>query len=162
MRSWMALAALVLAASGKGDVRVARNHARVLAEPRFWARHVGEVERGDKLAVLQHQGTWFKVQLKSRGTVGFVPESTFVDAAVTDSMLSGFDGSEGPRTATASQAANASRGFSQQANAADVSGAHLQQADAWITRYEGQALETQLAKKMPGFLADGRLPGGAR
>lgn len=163
MRSWMAIAALVLAGAS-GDTRVVRNHARILAEPHYWARHVGDVDRGQPLGVLKQEGAWFKVQLKSRGVTGYVPQSAFVDAAVTDAMLAATQTDE-RREARTSQVANASRGFSTEAHAADVSKANLKEADAWIAKYEGAQngakLEQQLASDMPRFLADGQLAGGA-
>jgi hypothetical protein len=161
MRSWIPLTAVLLAAAAKGDTRRVLNHAKVLAEPKYWAKSVSSVDRGQDVKVLGEKGGWIQVELNGRK--GFVPQSAFVDDAAGDLHF----GAEQPptQTASAAQAANASRGFSKEANAQDVSKDHLEAADAWIAKYESadaHGLDATLAAQMPRFLADGRLDAAAK
>ncbi|MBS2033105.1 MAG: SH3 domain-containing protein [Deltaproteobacteria bacterium] len=172
MSPWLVIPALVLLAGkgtpksrsdAKGETKIVLNRARLMAEPKFWARHVGEVERGAKVSILETQSSWVKITDNHNHT-GYVPVTTFVDDAVDASQLGRVGEVQDNAPVSAAQAANASRGFSREAQQAAVDKAHAQAADAWVDKYEGKdndaALEKALAAKEPGFITDGHLLGG--
>ena len=101
MRSWIPLTAVLLAAAAKGDTRRVLNHAKVLAEPKYWAKSVSSVDRGQDVKVLGEKGGWIQVELNGRK--GFVPQSAFVDDAASDLHF----GAEQAPTQTASAAQSA-------------------------------------------------------
>jgi hypothetical protein len=133
------------------------NHARMLDQPHYWGRAIGDVERGMTVTVLEERAAWVKVRTQQR-SLGFVPRSAFEDALP---MELHFDG-KAPTTASIAQAANASRGFSKEVNQADIAKANLTEADAWINRYETGPLLTELPARMPAFLRDGALNGSEK
>lgn len=146
----------LLALAAKGGQRVL-NHARVLDRPHYWGRAVGDVERGAKVDVLESKGGWLKVRTGERGVEGYIPGSALEDMVPVELHFA----NEGPKTASAAQAANASRGFSREVNAADVKKSNLSAADGWVHRYETGDLERQLSEAMPAFVQEGGLRGGA-
>jgi len=171
MSTWLAIPAL-LVLSGKGtpkkpeakpETKLVLNRALLMVEPKFWARHTGELERGQKVSVLESTGSWVKIN-DGHNHIGYVPVTTFVDEAVDASQLALKGDAPDSAPASAAQAANASRGFSQQAQQAAVDKAHMQAADGWLDKYEGKAngaaLGNALANNEPGFITDGHLLGG--
>jgi uncharacterized protein YgiM (DUF1202 family) len=158
MRLW--LVALMLL--GSGGSAVVQNPSRVLSEPKFWSRRVGDVNRGQPVTVLKAVGSWFEVRLGNQQT-GFVPRSVFEKKEVE---LANMDLSSEAPQASEADAANASRGFSNAAHAADVDKAHLQKADAVLASYltgpKAAKLDATMAKEMGGFVSKGQLGGGSR
>ena len=147
----------LMALAGQPPQKLVINHARMLDQPRYWGRAVGDVERGMRVTVLEDRPAWLKVRV-GQGSQGYVPRSAFEDALPVELH---FDG-KAPATASIAQAANASRGFSKEVNEADIKKANLTEADAWIERYESGPLVTELPDRMPGFLRDGALTGSEK
>ena len=157
----MHLSILALLLLGSGDAAKVVNPSSVLAQPKFWAAKVGEVHRGQQVTVLQTTRGWYEVQLAGK-VAGYVPHTAF-DTSKDDLRSMHFSGAA--PAASETQTANASRGFSSAANAADVSKAKLSEADAALASYQTGAkaakLDAALAKQMPSFVSAGKLGGGA-
>ena len=155
MQLW--IVALMLLGVGS-SARVV-NPSRVLAEPKFWARRVGDVSRGQSVTLLKSEGSWYEIRLANQQT-GYVPRTAFEKQTAELANMS-FEGAA-PQASEA-QASNASRGFSKEANAGDVSKAHLEKADAALGAYmSGPAaakLDAAMAKEMPAFVSSGKLGG---
>jgi len=155
MQLWM----LTLLLLGGGNPAVVKNPSRVLAEPKFWARRVGELNRGQSVTLLESMGTWYRVRLANQ-QVGYVPRSAFANAVAVPAAH--FEGAAPQASET--QAANASRGFSKEAHAADIGKPGLKKADELLAAYvagpAAAGLDAALAKDMAGFIKKGKLGGG--
>lgn len=98
------LAAAALLAAGKGlVVQVLRSS--LLAKPDFLSSSLAGLQRGDKLELLETQGSWYLVR-GAGGARGFVHRS-----AVTESKASLSAAVPGPKGASPDELALAAKGF---------------------------------------------------